>query len=513
MRPILLGAALLAFLWQAEKLPVPSQADQKKNEKSIRDLLKDAYQRKDQNSRRQLARTLAETGASEKDPDMAFSYFREAAEVSGGAMDFPTAMGAIERLESLYRVEPESPLAGATFSPRHELRKALLRKAQKVPQTADDAGAFVKAALKLADLYFSEDGFDDSMAVAQMADAVAATSTDKGLQTLVKGYLRGRSALKQEHDKVAKAHLRILADPADGEAAQTWGQFLAFVLGDWDRAVGWLAKGKDGPVAEIGKNELAKLPPAELAEEWLSLADKSKEPERGRYRRRAHHWLEEAARTASGTEKLKAQKRLDDLDKAMGITDLLKLVDPARDYLGKGQGKGGSAKLDGSKLVVEGAAFQNGLVEFPYVPPGDYTLTIVARHAGGEFRPLGLGLSNGDHQWVVMIGINNPALGAVPGVQNVDGKALALDDDAKGAASVAVGQTISCVVTVRPSGFAVSVNGNDVIDWVGDPKRLSVPESMSVIRKNTLFICVPSSRYEIERAIVVPNGMPGQRLR
>lgn len=508
---ILLGFGIL--LQGVDKLPVPDAATQKKNEKVVRELLKDAYQKKDQNSRRQLARALFEAGIGEKDPELAFAFFRETADVAAAAMDFTVAMSAVEKLEKAYRVEPETPLTGATFSSRHEIRKAVFKKVQKSAQSLEDAGAYVKAALKLADLYFSEDAFDDCVAAAQMADSVALGSSDKGLQSLVRTYLRSHTVLKQEHDRVAKAHLRVLSDPADVEAAQAWGLFLAFVLGDWNRAVEWLAKGKDGSISEVARKELGKAPAAELADQWLGLADKAKDPDKGRYQRRAHYWALEAVGTASGADRLKLQKKLDDLDKIMGITDLIKLADPGRDYIGKGQGKGGFAKLDGSKLVLEGGSFQNGLIEFPYAPPAEYVLTIVARHAGGEFRPLGIGLAVGDRQWAVLIGINNPVLGAIPGIQNVDGKAVSLDDEARTAAVVSPGQPITCVFTVRPSGFSVSVNGIDIIDWAGDSKRLSVPDSMGVSRKNTLFMCATASRYEIEKALVVPVAGHGLKLR
>jgi len=504
---------LACLVFPDDRLPVPDPAAQKKNEKAIRDLLKEPYQKKDQNSRRLLARTLMDTAGQEKDFDLVYSFYREAADVAADAMDFDTAMAAVERLEKTYRIEPESPLTGATFSARHEMRRIIFKRVQKAPQSIEDASAYVKAALKLADLYFSEDSFDDCILVAQMAEVVAQGSADKGLQALTRTYVRNHAALKREHDKIAKAHLRILTDPTDAEAAQAWGNFLAFILGDWPRAVEWMARGKDGPLKDVCGKEAAKAPPAELAEGWLALAEKAKDNDKGHYRTRARFWLEAAVAGGVGAEKLKYERKLEDVNRVMGITDLIRMTDPVRDYSSKGQGKGGSAKLEGTKLLVEGAAFQNGLVEFPYVPPAEYSLTIVARHAGGEFRPFAIGLSNGDHQWAVMVGLNNVTLGASPGIQNVDGKPLGLDDAMKTAASVPLGTSGTYVFTVRTTGFTVSVNGHDVIDWAGDMKRLTVPDTLSVSRRNTLFLGVSFCRYEIEKAVVVPLTGQGQRLR
>jgi hypothetical protein len=509
MRSLILAVLLLASQAQADKLAVPSQAEQKKNEKTIRDLLKDAYQKKDQNSRRQLARTLIEAATKEtKDWGLVFSFYREAADVAAEAGDFEKAMGTIEQLERTYKVEPESPLTGATFSPYHELRKGLLKRTQKGVQGLDDATSYIKTAFKLADLYYSEDGFDDGLAVSQMAEGVAQTSGDRGLLMLARGYVRKYTGLKAAHDKVTKAHLRILSDPTDPEASQTWGSFLAFVKGDWDRAVDWIAKGKDTGLKEVCKKEVDKAPEVDLADSWVALSEKAKEPEKGHYRTRALYWFDRALVSAGGVEKLKIDKKVEDLHKAMGIVDLVKLVD-ARDFRGKG-----SLKVDGAKLILEGLAFQTGTLEFPYVPPTEYTLTIVAKHAGGEFRPFYVGLSNGDHQWAVVVGLNNPTLSAIPGIQNVDGKPFILDEELRNAASVPLGTRGTYVFSVRTTGFSVSVNGRDVIDWPGDLKRLSIPEGLNAgSRKNTFLITSPACRYEIEKALLVPISGQGQRLR
>lgn len=502
---------LVLLIPQGEKLAVPAPEALKKNEKIIRDLLKDGYQKKDQNARRLLARSLIEAAEKEvNDWTMVYSFYREAADVAADAMDFETAVGAIAQIEKIFKVEPDSPLTGATFSARHELRKYLFKRTQKAVQTVDDAMSFIKAALKLADLYYAEDGFDDGLTLSQMAEGVAQASGDKGLQMLSHGYVRKYSSLKSAHDKVSKAHLRALSDPMDAEASQAWGLFLAFVKQDWEQAAPWLLRGKDGMLKDVIRKETEKTPDAALADAWLGLADKAKEPDKGQYRIRALYWLEKSAGTAVGVEKLKAEKKLEELNKALGITDLLKIVDPMKDFFSKG--KTGSAKVDGSKLIVEGTTFEMGLLEFQYIPPPEYTLTIIARHAGGAFLPFRVGLTNGDHQWAVVAGLTNVTLGASPGIQNVDGKFFSLDDDSKNAASARLGAAATYIFTVRPSGFTLAVNGRDVIDWSGDAKRLSAPDLLAVSHKNTIFFG-SSSRYEILKAVVNPISGHGQKLR
>lgn len=509
MRPYLLAMAIFMSPGQEDKLPIPSQADQKKNEKLIRDLLKDGYQRRDQNSRRLLARTLCEAAGKEvKDWGLIYSFYKEAAEVAADAMDFDLAISAVEQLEKTFKVEPESPLTGATFSARHEIRKSLFKRTQKAAQSLDDCSAYVRGALKLAELYYLEDCFDDGLLSSQMAETVALASGDRGLLMLSRTAIRKYGGLKREHDKIIKAHLKALADPNDAEAAHVWGQFLAFVKDDWERAAPWIARGKEGPLKDVSRKEAEKAPAEELADGWLGVAEKAKDADRSRFRSRARYWLEKAVAGASGADRLKLEKKLDDTNKALGIVDLIRLVDPTKDFTSKGQAKGAFAKLDGARLLLSGAEFQMGFLEFPYAPPQEYTLTIIARHAGGAFAPFTVGLSDGAHQWSSTVGLYHASLG----IQNVDGKPFEFDESTKGAASIKLGATGTFVFTVRNSGFTITVDGRDAFDWAGDPKRLSAPDAMAVSRKNTLFIA-SGCRYEIEKAIVVPSAGSGQRLR
>lgn len=502
-------AALLLLSQAQAKLPVPEASVQKKNEKSIRDLLRDSYQKKDQNSRRTLAKTLLEAAEKEKDPVLAYSFIREAADVAGDAMDFDLAMAALDRLETLYKVEPESPLTGASFSIHHDLKKALLKRVQKSVQGVADASSYVKAAVRLADLSYAEDGFDDALAVAQMAEGVAQASGDRGLQSLARAAARKYGGMKKEHDKIAKSHLKILSDPNDPEAAAAWGLFLMVVKDDWGRGVEWAAKGKDSLVHDAAKKEFSKAPDLEIAEGWIAAAEKGRPEEKSAFRGHAREALGRAAQAASGIDRLKVEKKLEDLERAMGIVDLLKIVDPAKDFSAKGPGKGGFAKIEGSMLVLAGADFLNSMIEFPYQPPQEYVLTLTARHAGGEGRPLCVGLSQGDHQWVVTVGAN---YAPGPGILDVDGKFQEYDEEAKKAQSLPSRTTATYTITVRTSGFTLAVNGKDIFEWAGDPKRLTVSE-MAVSKKTTLFLCAPSSRWEVERAVVVPTAGPGQKLR
>jgi hypothetical protein len=504
MRMVFALWTFVALSPQDDKLAVPEAATQKKNEKTIHDLLKSEYAKKDQNSKRTLAKTLMETGTKEDDKALVFSFFKEASEVAAEGMDFETAMDAIERLEKLYKVEPESPLTGGTFSPTHELRKALLKKTVKLPQSANDAMAYVKAAAKLADLYYAEDSFDDGLAVSQFADTAAKNSGDSGLQSLARSYVRKHGDLKKEHDKIVKAHLKILADPSDPESCGTWGQFLVFVKGDWERGLGFLAKGKDGSLKTLAEKESAKASPVELAEGWLGLADKAKEPDKTRFRTRARFWLEKAQASVSGVDKLKIDQKLKALDDAMGIVDLLPLIDPAKILLG-GANKTSAGKFDGTSFQFD-ALNRGDRVEIGYIPPPEYDLKIIIRRNSGN-QSFHLGLSNGQKQWIASLG------GFNAGIRNVDGKPVEVPESEK-VTHIGDAQPAKTIVfSVRKTGFTAACEGTDVLDWSGDYSRVSVPAGWEVKGKNTLFLCGVESRLIVEKLVLTPVSGQGQKLK
>jgi hypothetical protein len=499
------GILFLSLLSQDGKLPVPGVAEQKKNEKTIQDLLKDAYSKKDQNSRRTLAKMLLEAAEKEPDKALAFSFYKEASDAAGDGMDFDMGMGALEQLEKLYKVEPDAPLAGGTFAPTHELRKSLLKRTQKLAQTPNDAMAYVKAAAKLANLYYQEDSFDDGLTVALMAEAVAKVSGDAGLQSLARSHVRKHSELKREHDRIVKAHLKVLAEPEDPEACGTWGQFLVFAKGDWDRGLGFLAKGKDGALKVLAQKEAEKAPDLELAEGWMVLAEKAKEPEKGRYRSRARFLLEKAHAAAAGAERLKIAQKLKALDDALGIVDLLPLVDTQRIALAGAGNKGSEARFEGSSLVFT-AVNRGDRFEIGYIPPPEYDLKLVIRRHSGN-QSFQMGLSNGQKQWLACLG------GMNSGIRNVDGKFVEMAEAGKLSHIGDAQPPKTLVFSVRRTGFIVACEGHEVMDWSGDFSRMSVPGGSEVKGKNTLFFGAVESRLVIEKLVLTPVTGLGQKLR
>lgn len=67
------------------------------------------------------------------------------------------------------------------------------------------------------------------------------------------------------------------------------------------------------------------------------------------------------------------------------------------------------------------------------------------------------------------------------------------------------GQSIATVdMTVHPDHFRTTLNGQTIVDWYGDPRRLFVPENVAVSCRETPFIAIADAKYVIESAVLIP---------
>jgi hypothetical protein len=127
--------------------------------------------------------------------------------------------------------------------------------------------------------------------------------------------------LEKEFAEAQKAKASLESNPADPAANLAWGKFLG-VKEDWDRAMGFLARGGDFLIAEAAGLELAmdpgKTAEAEasirIAEKWEAVARKAPAAERERFTLRAVYWYQStAAVTDSVIARAKAEKKIQEL--------------------------------------------------------------------------------------------------------------------------------------------------------------------------------------------------------
>ena len=142
--------------------------------------------------------------------------------------------------------------------------------------------------------------------------------------------------------------------------------------------------------------------------------------------------------------------------------DLLRLIDPARD------GLRGQWTFEGSDLISPKESLSTLLI--PCDVPQEYRLTVAAeRISGGAGLNLGL-VVGGRQTMVVLEGYGKDW----NGLSLVGGASADRNETRRQGLVFREGKPCMIVCSVRRSGVRVTCDGETIIDWTGDPERLSL---------------------------------------
>ncbi len=450
--------ALLALQDPPPRRPEPEAEKQKESLKILRDLFKDEYARRAPADQQALARKLLQQGLGTKDDDTArFVLLKEAADVAAGAGDLETAVRATDELGRAYEVDgPALTLAALNR----------IAAAARDPSQQREAG---RAYLACAEAAVAADGYDTAAAALARAEAAARAGQDSPTAARAQELKRELPGLRDEHKKA------VAGDP------QAAGRYLCFVKGDWARGLPLLAqeKGGLGPLAEKDRSDPAD-PAAqiEIGEGWWEAAKKEKSSWRKpRIVARARYRLEQAAGSLTGLAKVKADKRLEEIEAAQpGVVSLLRLVDPKKDSVN------GVWTLQDGALVSERTKWAR--IEIPYRPPVEYDLRLVlSRVAVGPASAVIVSRQGKSFACVFGGGGVNVGLGECRGawIDNPTNPTTRPLPEV-----LAVGRAYAVLVEVRRDRVRVSIDDKVVLDWKTDYSDLS-PNASWKLRDDTLL--------------------------
>jgi hypothetical protein len=480
---------------QEPRAPLPDPTDVKRVEKEIRALFKEEYTRKDPAGKRALAHKLFENAEKTKSDAVGrYVLFSQARELSVEAGDVLLAFLAIDRIAGEYETKAEV------------LRSAALAGLRRSPASAEEVIELAVGCQRVGSGLFLKGDWEWALKLAKEAEHYGKAAKDVGLVAAAARLSSQSQECKKEADRAAKAKQLLDTKPDDPEANLEYGRFLCFVRRDWAAGAGLLVKGSDPSLRAVAGKEL--LSPAtasdqlELAEAWVELSEKTRESLfKDRYRERARTWFEKVTSTSDGLERTKACKRLEDLDRASGIEDLLRLIDSKRDAVS------GEWTFEGSTLV---SPFTTGAkLQVPFIPPLEYDLLIVLeRKEGGASFILGLPVGRGQVKLSVGGWMED-----LPCLELVDGKRLAVNDAIVRETQLLLQKQATILCSVRAGNVRVTVDDKEVLNWVGDFKRLSLPTDWGVPNKNALFIGETMVRFHVSRMTLRSVTGQGQRLR
>jgi hypothetical protein len=147
-------------------------------------------------------------------------------------------------------------------------------------------------------------------------------------------------------------------------------------------------------------------------------------------------------------------------------------------------------------------------LQLPYSPPDEYRLTVVLEPLD---EPNGLLIGNVavGHRFASLFGYRMPD-GYASAIENIDGRNVGNDTTFRGRVFKR-GRLSQLVVTVRKDGVSMTVDGRQIIQWRGNPNRLSLSDYWATPDKNAMFFGAYDCRYRFYRATLEPISGKGRQ--
>jgi len=303
MPKILVLLAVLAGPFQEKKLAAPDPAALKDPEKLVHEVFKDDYAKKAPADRSALAeRMVSQARETKGEPAMRFVLFREAQDSYAQAGELAKALDTIDELFKEYAIDAVS------------MKMAAITTAGKSAKTPEEVNRVAAGHLRIAGDALQADQYDVAEKAIQAALGAAKRTTNTGLAVRAQAKGKEIADLKARFEKLKKSRETLAANPEDGAANFSVGQFQAAQKGFWEEGLPLLAKGSDAAYRAAATNDLAGPPgppeQAAVGDAWWDLGEKETGMSRENLRTRAIFWYEKTQNKLTGLPQTKVDKRL-----------------------------------------------------------------------------------------------------------------------------------------------------------------------------------------------------------
>jgi hypothetical protein len=284
--------------------PAPSVDEQKAMLAELQSIYEAEFERGSKPDGRQefIAFCLSAARKLKETPVAQFVLCREAYDRAMRLEQFITAAEVIDELERGFELDG------------YRFRMHLLTEASRTAKTPDEKVPLLQFALEMADHALATQQADEVAKLANMAESLARNVPNRE----VKATATARCAeLRKEVEELAPviaARQRLAADPADPAACLVVGRRLCFVDGDWAEGLKLLAQSEHPSLGAVAKLDLETKPDdrqaaAAIGDAWFELAgsDASLAPAYAR----ASYWYEQALAGSDGLQKVKLEKRIE----------------------------------------------------------------------------------------------------------------------------------------------------------------------------------------------------------
>ena len=480
------------------RLGVPDATAQKKAERTVRELFNVGV--RGRADRLSLARRMMDTArtSTSEDPAIRWVLLREARDLSAEAADLETAFAAAAATAELFDTKAEA------------LRTAAVAVAKKSATAPEDAGPLAETLVAFADQAWAAEDFEGATGLAKDAEALARTA--KALSLADRAKELGADAADARRDREAARRVSPSGIPRAEDSAGNLacGRYLCFWRSRWEEGLPLLERSGDPTLKSLATKERGvastQEAAADLGQAWWDASQRKERstPERRRYLLRAAFWFDRSWPGTSGLQKARIVKKLDDIEAELpsrGV-NLLARMDPARDSVEN------PWTLEGGRLVSSDAGIAK--IQIPYAPPAEYDLLVTAARRSGV-SSFNAGLISSGHRFVLSIDgfIEND----ITSIDKIDGKQGDMNETRVKEKQFVDESPRLLVFSVRRSSVSLTVNGRRILDWKGEPRRLSLSPAFNVPDERLLFLMTGTTGYEVSRLTLIPLSGPGQKLR
>ncbi|HEX5102658.1 MAG TPA: hypothetical protein VFV87_02535 [Pirellulaceae bacterium] len=288
------------------KLPAPSADEQKAMLAELESIYSAEFERGAKaDGRKEFVTFLLATARKLKtDPVAQFVLCRQAYDRAMRLEDFITAADVIDELERGFEVEG------------YRLRMHLLTESARAARAPEERMPLVLFALDLADHAIATQRPEDVGKLTNTAEGLARNIPNRDVKSHTTTRCIELRKAADELIPVATARAKLQSDPGDPAASLIDGKYRCFALGDWAGGIKLLAQSEDPTLAAAAKLDLDtkaddRQAAVAIGDAWFDLAQA--DPGLAPAFARARHWYQQALSGADGLEKVKLDKRIEQI--------------------------------------------------------------------------------------------------------------------------------------------------------------------------------------------------------
>lgn len=481
------------------RLPIPSHSDQAQAKLALqqkyRKELADANRPE---TRSLLARTFMNEANQEHDNTLRYVLRTEARDLAISAGDPFLAVEIGEVIAAEYRRD----VWEVHVETLGEVRKSKLLTAREPALTV--LQSLTRSAVR-------EDRYDAARALADIGEGIAQDARDLVVRDAFKQLSERAVSLAAAYRAIQDALAALQTNGDDPAANEAVGRFYCLVKQDWKTGLPYLAKAEHAVLRAAARNDSTAptSPTAQLrvADDWWAFAESLEGSEQAAVRRRAGYWYLKTERFQSGENLVRVRQRLAESGRVINL--IAAAVTRKAAFLGTWQVVKGI--LVSSPEPLPRAVFQ-------VLPPEEYDVVLELQPLPRPAPPQRRGQPNPPPvagQGAFMIGLplgRSAAVAVLDWLQTATNthSAFLANYDGKGPdpsnptlQSVQIfraNRPNSVVCQVRVGSITVQANGVPVIEYQGDPGRLSLPREIGISSPRRIFFATLLTPYQVSQA-------------